>query len=167
MTNEQFLKSVTLFEALADEELAEVARSVEEQPFSKDSVIVKEGSEGDCLYLVKSGSVRVEKQRDGKALVLAELGAGAFFGEMSLILEGVPHSATVSANGKCEILLIRRLDLEIILNWNTVLGMRIWQTFARVLAQRLRETNDRILEQMLAAENTAKFKMWGDVLKKP
>lgn len=166
MTNEAFLKSVSLFESLGDEELAEVARSIEEQSYAKGSVVVKEGSAGDCLYLVKRGAVRVEKMRDGKSLVLAELGPGTFFGEMSLILEDAPHSATVTAKENCEILLIRRLDLEIILNWNTALGMRIWRTFAQVLAARLRETNDKILEQMLAAENAAKFEMWGEMLKK-
>lgn len=163
---EQFLKTVPLFETLTEEEMAEVGRAVEAKTYPEGTVIVEEGSAGDSLYVVRSGSVRIEKKRGAVSVKLADLQTGAFFGEMA-ILDDTPHSANVVTNEESEILLLRRLDLEIILNWNTVLGMRIWRTFAQVLSNRLRETNERILEKMLEAENTQKFKMWGEMLHKP
>ncbi len=69
------------------------------------------------------------------------------------------------AEEACEILTINRLDLDIILNWNTALGMRLWRTVAQVLAERLRSTNDKIFERMLTADSTQKFRMFGELIK--
>ena len=93
-----------------------------------------------------AGSFRVEKRSKGKAVTLTELGPGAAFGEMSL-LEASPTSASVVAAKEGELLSIGRLDLNVLLNWNTVLASKMWRSFALQLSQRLRDTNDRLLER--------------------
>jgi CRP-like cAMP-binding protein len=69
-----------------------VASFGEIESWNPGEEVVAEGSLGDALYLVLTGSVRVEI--GGHAL--ADLGSGDFFGEMSLV-EPAPRSATVIA----------------------------------------------------------------------
>ncbi|MBN2384324.1 cyclic nucleotide-binding domain-containing protein [bacterium] len=159
-----FLKQVEIFRNLADDELYEISRSVTELSVPKDYIIIEEGTPGDSLYIIKTGKVIVEKRRNERVTILAELEPPRFFGEMSLIDE-YPHSARVTALENCEFLLINRLDLEIILNWNTVLGFKLWRAFSKVLSERLRTTNERIFEHMFTTEDSSLFKMWGEVIK--
>ncbi len=164
MEYNKFLKEVGIFQDLTEEELFEVSRSVRELAIPSGTIIIEEGTPGDSLYIIKKGSVSVEKELNGRRSLLTVMGPPQFFGEMSLI-DDYPHSAIVTAKEDCELLLINRLDLEIILNWNTVLGLKLWRAFSRVLSERLRETNSRIFEKMFSADDTLQFKMWEEVIK--
>lgn len=79
--------------------------------------------------LVLVGTGRVE--RDGK--VLADLAAGDFFGEMSLI-DGQPRSATVFVESPCVLLVIGRHSFWKLLD--SVPGMQ--EKILITLCQRLR-----------------------------
>ena len=145
-----FLKEVGFFQDLSAEELSEVSRSVSEKTYSKSDIIIEEGTPGDSLYIIKKGKVVIEKEHNKKKSILAELGPTMFFGEMSLIND-YPHSARVVAKEDCELLLINRLDLEVILNWNTLLGLKLWRAFSRILSERLRDTNIKITEKIFSS----------------
>jgi cAMP-dependent protein kinase regulator len=60
------------------------------------SVIIEEGAEAKGLYLLVSGEVAISRRDQGDTLSLARLGAGDFFGEISLVLRR-PAVATVTA----------------------------------------------------------------------
>jgi CRP-like cAMP-binding protein len=65
--------------------------------FQEGDIIVTEGEEGHSLFLLVSGEVKVfTRGQRGEHLQLAELGAGDFFGEVSL-LTGKPRTATITA----------------------------------------------------------------------
>jgi CRP-like cAMP-binding protein len=81
-----------LLARLQREHLDRIAAFGEIESWNPGEEIVAEGSLGDALYLVLTGSVRVEI--GGHAL--ADLRSGDFFGEMSLV-EPAPRSATVIA----------------------------------------------------------------------
>lgn len=164
MEYNMFLKEVELFDGLSDEELYEVSRSVRETAVTKGATIIEEGTPGDSLYILKKGKVTIVRESGDEKVVLAELEPPKFFGEMSLI-DDYPHSAKVKAVEDCEMLLINRLDLEIILNWNTVLGLKLWRAFSKVLSERLRDTNAKIMERMFNADDTVQFRMWEEVIK--
>lgn len=164
MMIQDFLKKVEIFQNLADDELYEISRSVSELSVPKGYIIIEEGTPGDSLYIIKQGKVIVEKEKNDRTTVLAKLEPPRFFGEMSLIDE-FPHSAKVTALEDCQLLLINRLDLEIILNWNTVLGFKLWRAFSKVLSERLRVTNERIFDIMFSTEDSGLFEMFGDVIK--
>ncbi|TMG28192.1 MAG: cyclic nucleotide-binding domain-containing protein [Chloroflexi bacterium] len=74
-------------------ELDLVARLLKEQPYSAGTIIVKSGSGGHGLYIIKEGRVTVV--REGQAV--ATLGPGQFFGEIS-VLDGGPRTADVRAD---------------------------------------------------------------------
>ena len=57
------------------------------------TVLFRDGAEGNTMFVVQSGRVRLLKERNGVEKVVTELGAGEFFGEMA-ILNGKPRTAT-------------------------------------------------------------------------
>jgi CRP-like cAMP-binding protein len=72
--------------------------------YSKGETILNEGSEGEEIYFIQKGKVRVIKTINGEEFELAVLNEGTFFGEMSMFL-GHKRTATVQAVEETEILL--------------------------------------------------------------
>ena len=96
-----YLKSAPVFEHVAGEDLAPLARIAEVEVHAAGEPIVLEGEIGDALYIIVSGRVRVE--HSGR--VIAELGPGDTVGEMS-VLDSEPRSANVTAAEETEVLRI-------------------------------------------------------------
>jgi CRP-like cAMP-binding protein len=140
------LKATQLFKELDEEELDAVAKCVAELHYEPGEVVIQEKTPGQALYLVKQGKVKVEKETQGKHILLAELGPGQAFGEMSLI-DSIPTSASVTAVDAADLLAIGRLDLNVLLNWNTILAAKMWRSFTEMLSIRLRDMNERLLER--------------------
>ena len=69
--------------------------------------IVREGDIGHDMFIVQSGQVRISKRKARGEVVLATLGKGDFFGEMSL-LESLPREATARAVGETRLLVLSR-----------------------------------------------------------
>jgi CRP-like cAMP-binding protein len=65
--------------------------------FDEGDVVFDEGDEGDTLYIVLEGGVRIRKAGDFYTTVLAECGPGEMFGELALI-DTQPHSASAVAS---------------------------------------------------------------------
>ncbi len=63
--------------------------------FPAGSAIITEGEAASALFIIESGKVAIQRA-DAKGVVLATLGPGDFFGEMS-ILQEQPHAASVVA----------------------------------------------------------------------
>ncbi|MGH2783720.1 MAG: cyclic nucleotide-binding domain-containing protein [Actinomycetota bacterium] len=88
----QMLGSVGLFEGLSQKELTQIHHQAREGEFQPEDIIVTEGETGVGFHLILSGRAKVLA---GKK-VIANLGPGDFFGELSLIDRG-PRTATVMA----------------------------------------------------------------------
>jgi CRP-like cAMP-binding protein len=95
------LKKVPLFGALSRRHLEMIARHADQVKRDAGTTLARQGGRGLEFLLIVEGSARVE--RDGK--VIAHLGAGDFFGEMSLI-DGRPRSATVIADASVLLLVV-------------------------------------------------------------
>jgi tetratricopeptide (TPR) repeat protein len=80
--------------------------------FDPPEVIVREGQPGTSFFLIEDGVVEVRTQDpSGKPLVLAELNAGEFFGEVS-VLTGKPRTATIAARTPVTVIEISKKDLD-------------------------------------------------------
>jgi len=74
-------------------------------------VLVSEGDPGDCAFVIESGSLEVWRERDGQRDVLAVLGPGEMFGEMSLI-DKLARSASAAARTDTRLRVVTREHLE-------------------------------------------------------
>lgn len=81
---------------LTVEDLAPVVDDAEVIRVPAGKVVLQEGDAGDDVYVIRSGSMVVEKDIGGKPIFLRYLPAGSYFGEMA-VLSGAPRNATVKA----------------------------------------------------------------------
>ena len=92
-----FLTATPFFGGLSDASLDLLIAMLVECRFDAGATVVSEGEPGRSLYIVHSGDLVVSKRADaGRMIRLSRLGAGDFFGEMTLI-EMQNRSATVIA----------------------------------------------------------------------
>jgi NTE family protein/lysophospholipid hydrolase len=94
-----FLAEVPIFAGLEPRLLGEIAQQVEWCHVHGGGILFRQGDEGDALYMVVSGRLRVLLERDdhgGILRMLREVTRGETVGELALI-NGEPRSATVVA----------------------------------------------------------------------
>ncbi len=82
--------------------------------FEKGEEVFHQGDIGDYLYIIVKGHVQVLREQEGEEEVIAELGQGEFFGEMSLLNEKT-RAATVRCNDPVDVLAIRKSDFGILI----------------------------------------------------
>jgi hypothetical protein len=103
------LRLVPAFAGLSDAESAILGSLLERVEAGPGDTIVRQGDEGDALYLIEAGEVDVVRRApDGAARVVDRLGAGDYFGEIA-ILTGSGRIADVVAATP---VVLRRLDRE-------------------------------------------------------
>ena len=153
----QLLRKVTIFSGLMEEELDALAEVTVRKTFQKHSVILLAEEEGNSLFIIQKGRVKVSiLSEDGREIVLALLGDGEFFGEMSL-LDGLTRSATVIALEDTEAVMLRREDLirlieripQISIKLMAELTIRIRRTDRKVESLALLDVAGRIASALL------------------
>lgn len=82
-----------------------------ERVYRDGEIVYEEGSAGDWIYVVLSGSVEISKKSGGGKTVLSRAGSGDFFGEHSY-LGGVKRATTVRSIGESTIGIIDRILLD-------------------------------------------------------
>lgn len=95
------LASIELFQPLADEARASLARAAGHRLYAAGEAIVRQDAEGDSMFVLMRGQVRVLIEPSGQEV--AVIPAGGFFGEMSM-LTGERRTATVRAAGDAAVL---------------------------------------------------------------
>ena len=105
---EDVLGEVDLFAPLTPEERGELAAHASELLYGAGDTIVRSGEAGDSMFVVARGAVRVV---DPSGNDVARLGERQYFGEMSL-LTGRPRSASVVADGDCEVVELTAASLR-------------------------------------------------------
>jgi CRP-like cAMP-binding protein len=131
------LRRHPLFARLDTEQCERIAAVGDLETFHVGEPIVAAGTPGDALYLVLSGTVNVVRQRR----VIAALGAGEFFGEMSLV-EPVPRSASVIAADDAFLFRLPYFEFQNLLERDPRAFNSVFVAIVRVLSERLRRTNE-------------------------
>ena len=104
------LKEVPIFGDLSESDLQSVVVNMESQSYKKGRIILKEDSVGEHCYFLIRGRVKITRMSsDGREVILALLGPGDFFGEMSL-LSGESRSANVIALEKTKAMTLNTED---------------------------------------------------------
>jgi len=104
------------------------------------TVLFDTGDRADCMYVIRSGKVRIYREKDGHDTTLDILKPGDFFGEMSLF-DKRPRSASAQVVGETELQTMTREELESQITDPFVWGMMV------KLAERIR-TLDNAFERL-------------------
>jgi CRP/FNR family transcriptional regulator, cyclic AMP receptor protein len=137
------LAKVPLFAELSPDELGRVASVAIPRSFPRGVRVFHEGDDSDACYVVRSGDLRVTREHsDGRAIALATLSTGDFFGELAM-LDGGSRSASVETLSDAELLALPASDMRrVIASHGTIAAKLIV-----ALTRRLRETNERVARQ--------------------
>ena len=132
--HEEELASVPLFQGLPKRALRRIGATCLVRDFPAGATLVRQGEDGIGLYIVIAGSARVtQRSEHGDEQLIAVLGPGSVFGEMSL-LDELPRTATVTALEAIHVLLLTILDFRALLLEAPAISIKLLS----VLSQRLR-----------------------------
>lgn len=155
------LRRVPLFEVLKDDDLEAIARVTITRSYDKDQVIILAEEEGDAMFIIAHGQVKVSiVSEDGREVILSLLGEGAVFGELAL-LDGKPRSANVVATQDTELYMVRRADFlqliykvpQIAVGLLAELAARLRKTDRKIEGLALLDVTSRISETLLQLAN--------------
>jgi CRP-like cAMP-binding protein len=127
------LQKAPLWSSLSERDLKVVARSFKQLKYESGHVIVRKGERGLGFYLIADGSVEVRS--DGQ--VLAKLGPGQYFGEMS-ILDKEPRTADVVALEPSRCLALTAWTFESIVSSHPKMALKLLQESVRRLSMNVR-----------------------------
>ena len=139
----ELLGRVPLFAELSQQELEQVVSVAIPRSFEKGVRVFHEGDDSDACYIVRSGDLRVTREHsDGRAIALATLSSGDFFGELAM-LDGGARSASVETLSDAELLALPAIDMRRVIAAHGEIAAKL----IVALTRRLRETNERVARQ--------------------
>ena len=150
------LKNVPIFQLFDDEELAELAKQIDEKTYAAGQHIFRAGSPGGEMHVVLSGQVQTYiNDEDGHKVVLDDVETGDWFGELSL-LDSEPRSASAVALTQTRTCLINREDLKLLFTKKPSAALDVLTTLSRrlrktdsIIAQRTARNTNVVIEERL------------------
>ena len=124
------LSKVPLLAALDRRSLEEVARLADEVDLPEGRVVTRQGASGAEFFVIIDGTVRID--RDGEHLT--DLGAGDFFGELSLLGE-VPRTATATCTSPCRLLVVGHREFHSLLSRFPTIQAAVLEALAHRIAR--------------------------------
>lgn len=133
--------STPLFQGLSEQDLAAVIHGLELLSFEPGDILVAEGAPGDSLFILSTGSVKAYvRNPKGHYTRVHTLVEGDFFGEISA-LTGKPRTATLVAAVECEVLELKKKNLDEI----TATHPQVREVLRRFHEERARSTIDAMM----------------------
>ena len=120
-----YLQRVNLFADISSEEMMELARMTQEKTFRKKEIIYLPGQQGNHVYLLKKGIVKISKiTEDGRELTLALLKPGEVFGEVEA-MDQSRRDTQAEAHSDTMICMLGRDDFLKMIQSKPQLGIRL------------------------------------------
>jgi CRP/FNR family cyclic AMP-dependent transcriptional regulator len=136
--NVETLRHVPLFESLDNEAARELCELLESLDRKAGAVLFRTGDEGDAMYVIEEGRVRIcVRAKDGQEVILTELERGDFFGEMALF-DGKPRSADAIVAEDTRMAVLSREHFLSFVRGNPNIALEM----LTALANRLRHTDE-------------------------
>ena len=137
---EDVVRKAPLFTALDEAAAVSLRSSMDSVKITKGSILFAEGDEGDHLYVILEGKLKLgTSSGDGRENLLSILGPGEMFGELSLFDPG-PRTSTATAVTDTKLLSLGQEKLIPWLAENPNVSLHLLAS----LAQRLRRTNEAV-----------------------
>ena len=147
-----YLKKVSLFSDLDQNELTLLAGRVTLQEVRRRRVIFLTGDPGTSVFFVNGGRVKISRvTRDGKELTLAYRGPGEIFGELCLV-DGGPREEMAEAMENALVTEVPREEFLTLMEAGASIGSRL----ALIMCQRRRELESK-MEDLVFKDVNAKL----------
>ena len=146
------LRETEIFRNLTEDQIRKILKISREVTFAEGKVIMREGEDGDTLYIILEGTVEVvkslvrgdmddEENRKNKVFTRLDASGHAVFGEIAL-LETMRRTATIKTVTKCRFYEIKKDDFLNLAETDHELGFRILLNLARIVSARLRKADE-------------------------
>ncbi|MCI5224332.1 MAG: DUF4388 domain-containing protein [Candidatus Electrothrix sp. AR4] len=119
------LRGMDLFEPLDDFDLQDLALLMKLEKYSASEILLEAGSVGSHFYVILAGEVSVVREEN---VVIAELGSGDIFGEMSLLSGELTYSS-VHSKTSVELASLKAIEFKRILSLYPVLQVFFYRIF--------------------------------------
>ena len=135
-----YLSTIQVFRDLTPAELAMMDKQTTMSTCEAGKIFYMPEDSGEVLFLLKKGRVQLYRiAPNGKKLVVATLGAGAIFGEMSLVGQGM-HNTFAESVDECVLCVMSRSDVERLVRDKPEVAFR----FVEVMGNRLTQLESRL-----------------------
>jgi CRP/FNR family transcriptional regulator, cyclic AMP receptor protein len=153
------LKNITLLQSFSESELSQLISMGDGTSCEAHASIIIEGEMSFGLHLILHGTVGVFKTNKltGDFYDVAQLRAGTFFGEMSLV-DSNPRSATVRALTDCQLFFISKDAFHKFISQSQTVKFKFYENCISTLVSRLRELDDNYV--------ISQYQLWKNTLKK-
>lgn len=144
------LQRIRILAGMNEDQLQRFAGFMQLEKVPQWTVIVTQGEPGDSMYLILQGELRVRINVAGKETILATLGPGEFFGDISLFDHG-PRSADVVANTESLVLKVTSKAVEELSKTAPDLATPFLRNIGQTLSARIRADNKRLSDSVRVA----------------
>jgi SulP family sulfate permease len=135
------LSEIELLVDLDEKTIKKLRECMHEIDVEAGKKVFQRGDEGDDIYLIRKGIVRVLLPlSSGKKHHIATFHRGNFFGEMAFMDRDV-RSADAEAKTDCKLYKLSRSEFDEYVDSNAVVGVKVFSRLARAVSLRLRQTN--------------------------
>jgi CRP-like cAMP-binding protein len=141
VTAVETLKQCPLFQGFTEASLATIAAIVKPRDVPQGMSLFLQGTAGDSLFVLESGSVEIGVGKGGNANVLCLLSDGAHFGELGLLRAG-KRAVTARARTACKLLEIKRTDFNETLKTKPQVCFKLMLGIIAAIERRLEAVQD-------------------------
>jgi CRP-like cAMP-binding protein/CheY-like chemotaxis protein len=143
----EILHAVPFFKSLSEENIEEVVGKLEFKIYPPNVPVCKVNEPGDKMFIIISGNVKIGiPDGTGGEQIVAQSGAGNFFGEMALLTEE-PRTASVTTTINSEMFILHKAQFDEIIE--TFPGIQI--EMSKIMSKRLKQNLNKANELMKAA----------------
>ena len=136
------VRRAPLFAALDDEAQQALLAQMSSSRLERGDILFREGDQGDTLYVIGEGKVKLGRtSADGRENLIAILGPGEMFGELSLFDPG-PRTMTATAVAETQLMGLGNDSLTMLLAGRP----EVAKALLAALAARLRRTNEHLAD---------------------
>lgn len=125
------LSNIPMFSGLGDNETRLLTEHSHTRSYPANTILINEGDQTDCLYVILEGEVRVyASDENGKEVILNMLRAGQCFGELALV-DDEPRSASVITMTPIKVIVISKSDFKDCLSRNSDMAFSMIRSLSR------------------------------------
>ncbi len=154
------MNSIPLFSTLPESDCERLYKAMQTRTFDANQTIFWMGDKGTDFFVIQAGTVELLLQNeDGKETLLAHLGAGDCFGELSL-LDGAPRTATCRAATPVTALTLSRDAFFDFIKSHPAAAIHLLETLGRRQRETLAQLRDVRNSNEVIKETVADGPLW-------